>query len=383
MDWSAPTQHTPITLPVAPHTSQAIIYSQHHQCKTTPMKGFVHKVVLSLLDFGTCAANSTVLPQSYPLKVPDLIHKENHPASSSPVISDNDQIFQGEVGVDYKSNLGSLAPSTDILSSDIPLATVWLDVILQEADTSFALEPGLDADKVPVYKSETDDSLPPLPPLLSPLLCPRCTFLASLILASKFMQDHCYSNQAWAKLSGLPPHEIGRCERTLGEALEWCLWVGKLLAAQSTSGRALTKCKSESNIHFSGNPPLAINADLSSPPGLRISSLRRSATLPAGNLYFDGPCVNEINNTSPTAYSSSPSTLGLSYSPTPMESLPLVLVAKANILQDSPPLPPSHLCLQGHLQCYSNLLPPMPVARRDISHVIPSANLLHLNSDQP
>ena len=44
-----------------------------------------------------------------------------------------------------------------------------------------------------------------------PLLCPHWAFLASLILASKFMQDKCYSNQAWAKLSGLPPWEIGRC----------------------------------------------------------------------------------------------------------------------------------------------------------------------------
>lgn len=33
--------------------------------------------------------------------------------------------------------------------------------------------------------------LPPLAPLPSPLLCPRFTFLASLILASKFTQDLC------------------------------------------------------------------------------------------------------------------------------------------------------------------------------------------------
>ncbi|KAF9070129.1 hypothetical protein BDP27DRAFT_1177359, partial [Rhodocollybia butyracea] len=55
--------------------------------------------------------------------------------------------------------------------------------------------------------------------------CPRRAFLASLILASKFTQDKCYSNRAWAKLSGLPPREIGRCERALGDALDWRLWV--------------------------------------------------------------------------------------------------------------------------------------------------------------
>ncbi|KAI0092927.1 hypothetical protein BDW22DRAFT_1300333, partial [Trametopsis cervina] len=55
--------------------------------------------------------------------------------------------------------------------------------------------------------------------------CPRRTFLACLILASKFLQDRSYSNKAWAKLAGLPPREIGRCERAVGEALEWRLWV--------------------------------------------------------------------------------------------------------------------------------------------------------------
>ena len=34
------------------------------------------------------------------------------------------------------------------------------------------------------------------------LLCPCRTFLASVILASKFWQDKCYSNHACAKLSG-------------------------------------------------------------------------------------------------------------------------------------------------------------------------------------
>jgi hypothetical protein len=32
------------------------------------------------------------------------------------------------------------------------------------------------------------------------------------------------SDRAWAKLSGLPPREIGRCKRALGQALDW---VGK------------------------------------------------------------------------------------------------------------------------------------------------------------
>ncbi|KZS98445.1 hypothetical protein SISNIDRAFT_481183 [Sistotremastrum niveocremeum HHB9708] len=67
----------------------------------------------------------------------------------------------------------------------------------------------------------------PLPPLPSPLLCPRRTFMASLLLATKFVQEKSYSNRAWAKLCGIAPREVSRCERTLGEALGWRLWVGK------------------------------------------------------------------------------------------------------------------------------------------------------------
>ncbi|KAJ7206928.1 hypothetical protein C8J57DRAFT_1201605, partial [Mycena rebaudengoi] len=44
---------------------------------------------------------------------------------------------------------------------------------------------------------------------------------STLILVSKFTQDKlCYSNRAWAKLSGLPAREIGRCECALGDALD-------------------------------------------------------------------------------------------------------------------------------------------------------------------
>jgi len=51
--------------------------------------------------------------------------------------------------------------------------------------------------------------------------------LASLLVATKFLQDRAFSNKAWAKLTGLSPREIGRCERALLQVLEWRLWVGK------------------------------------------------------------------------------------------------------------------------------------------------------------
>lgn len=47
----------------------------------------------------------------------------------------------------------------------------------------------------------------------SPILCGRRMFLASLIAASKYLQDRNYSNRAWARISGLPVHEININER--------------------------------------------------------------------------------------------------------------------------------------------------------------------------
>ncbi|KAH7108432.1 hypothetical protein BKA62DRAFT_22394 [Auriculariales sp. MPI-PUGE-AT-0066] len=80
-----------------------------------------------------------------------------------------------------------------------------------------------------VQSQEVDDitAEPEAPHMPSPLLCPRRTFLAALLLASKFLQDRSYSNKAWAKLTGLPAREVGRCERALFACLEWRLWVGK------------------------------------------------------------------------------------------------------------------------------------------------------------
>lgn len=59
----------------------------------------------------------------------------------------------------------------------------------------------------------------------SSLLCQRRTFLAALILSSKFLQDRTYSNKAWSKISGLSVKELGEMERNLLKVLDWNLFV--------------------------------------------------------------------------------------------------------------------------------------------------------------
>ncbi|KAJ3927884.1 MAG: hypothetical protein NXY57DRAFT_903056, partial [Lentinula lateritia] len=57
--------------------------------------------------------------------------------------------------------------------------------------------------------------------------CPRRTFLATIILATKFNHDSSYSNREWARLCRLTPREVSCCECVVGNALQWRLWVGR------------------------------------------------------------------------------------------------------------------------------------------------------------
>lgn len=140
----------------------------------------------------------------------------------------------------------------------------------------------------PIHEELTSSTLPSLP---SPLLCPRRTFLASIILASKFSQDKCYSNRAWAKLSGLPPREIGRCERALGQALEWRLWVGKTLLSSQTptscsTSRQIARSQSEGSISSQSTPSQFLSQESASAlvdipmSNSHGKGLRKCATLP-------------------------------------------------------------------------------------------------------
>ncbi|CAD6923088.1 unnamed protein product [Tilletia controversa] len=57
------------------------------------------------------------------------------------------------------------------------------------------------------------------------LLCGRRMFLASVMVASKFLQDHNYSYHAWSRISGLPVSELGVMERSFLRAVGYDLVV--------------------------------------------------------------------------------------------------------------------------------------------------------------
>jgi hypothetical protein len=176
-------------------------------------------------------------------------------------------------------------------------------------DDNLLTVPDTAAYQVEKKSRASSEDLPSLPPLPSPLLCPRRAFLASLILASKFMQDKCYSNRAWAKLAGLPAREIGRCERALGEALGWRLWVGKMPGYCK-----LPRSQSAGDICRVSNGVLS---DAPSPAG---NVVRRSSTLPAAAFSFSTMATQPVNHstTRPQCpWIPTPEATGFEYSPTP------------------------------------------------------------------
>ncbi|PWN21614.1 cyclin-domain-containing protein, partial [Microstroma glucosiphilum] len=56
-----------------------------------------------------------------------------------------------------------------------------------------------------------------------PLLCSRRIFLASIMVAAKFLQDKTFSNRAWSKITGLPVKELANVEREFLAGIQWDL----------------------------------------------------------------------------------------------------------------------------------------------------------------
>ncbi|KAG1838307.1 hypothetical protein F4604DRAFT_1600596, partial [Suillus subluteus] len=201
----------PLHSPEIPLTSSSSDQVPH--CDVAPMKGFVHEVLHRSHTSGSVLIQTALCYlEAIRAKVPELVSQEKGYPGSTREKESAEHIVQGEVSA-FCAGLGGPISSSETSAGNGLLDTIRINPITLEADSIFA-EPVFDADKVSLHKpKQSSGCLTLLPPLPSPLLCPCRTFLASLILASKFMQDRCYLNCTWAKLSGLPPQEIGRCER--------------------------------------------------------------------------------------------------------------------------------------------------------------------------
>ncbi|KAH6914305.1 hypothetical protein BKA70DRAFT_1421087 [Coprinopsis sp. MPI-PUGE-AT-0042] len=245
-----------------------------------PVRGFVHEVLKRSRTSGGVLQTALCYLEAIRPKLAELIRQEkegtgmrgdSEPLSTITPATDEELALEAELAKAEDEAVAYASASID---------TVRIDDDCQLASPSANDEPPEIRPSSPPKPSATEYAA--LPPLPSPLLCPRRSFLAALILASKFTQDKCYSNRAWAKLSGLSPREIGRCERALGDALDWRLWVGKAaVPAVPATTKPVSRSQSEPSILVT--PPIP-----SSLPDTGIAALaaglRRAATLPSDAL---------------------------------------------------------------------------------------------------
>ncbi|KAJ7496010.1 hypothetical protein B0H11DRAFT_2001493 [Mycena galericulata] len=300
-------------VPSALQCEQDLASSFSNRSNLVPIKGFVHEVLRRSRTSGSVLQTALCYLEAIRPRVPELIRKEQSGEGTYAELDAELRVTPATAAeLEMEAQWAQLSSATydaDVCHDEDAMDTVRVS---DEDDLACTATPftAVSETEPPInslneQQKSTDNQSASLTPLPSPLLCPRRAFLASLILASKFTQDKCYSNRAWAKLSGLQAREIGRCERALGDALDWRLWVGKTPSspqalspttptpATVASSRPVVRCQSEGSLAFGKGPFLArLNNDkkectsvasASSPPSARptLRGLRRASTLPA------------------------------------------------------------------------------------------------------
>ncbi|KAH8119276.1 hypothetical protein DFH11DRAFT_1493145, partial [Phellopilus nigrolimitatus] len=274
---SPSTQHSP--LPPDPPRVASSFLNEHFANATivaekdlVPIKTFVHEVLRRSRTTCSVLQSALCYIEAVRKKVPEMAEKEKQgfgvrgePELGDRIVRDDEEANASS----YVNNLLDISAlgglPTELMPTE-PYDLSNMPTVLQVDASQLSCDTLPQAETADKRRKTPAKPLCPLPPLPSPLLCPRRTFLAALILASKFLQDRCYSNRAWAKLSGLPPREVGRCERALGDALEWRLWVGKGASVPEEGSRSIMRTKSESAISMSASPAARASSNMPSPP---------------------------------------------------------------------------------------------------------------------
>ena len=199
---STPQTSTTTISPTATTSTTATSLLPGNDSDLLPIRSFVHEVLRRSRTSGIVLQTALCYLEAVRPGIPNLLREE-------------------KLGI-----RAYYEPETRILpATEAEIAQEAVLNVLENSEESEGNDDGMNtvrvADDTHDFDSEPNETFSHLTSasLPSPLLCPRRTFLASVILASKFSQDKCYSNRAWAKLSGLPPREIGCCERALGQAL--------------------------------------------------------------------------------------------------------------------------------------------------------------------
>ncbi|CAG8487265.1 4298_t:CDS:2 [Dentiscutata erythropus] len=156
-----------------------------------------------------------------------------------------------------------------------------------------------------------------------PATCGRRMFLASLIVASKYLQDRNYSNRAWSKISGLSVHEINANELCFLKLIDYNLFISEDVFKRWSSF-LLTHIQAISG------------PDISSPDAFRKAENQRDVSMLCETLRSMDSMTIECTNSNSEIYPITPaeSTLGspcnqqLCTSRSPISTLPNSIIEK-------------------------------------------------------
>lgn len=119
------------------------------------------------------------------------------------------------------------------------------------------------------------------------MCCGRRMFLASLMLASKYLHDKNYHNKAWSKITGLDIKEINAAEMAFLKLIDYRLYVSK-----PTFDRWYTQ------LH--GHIQKGYNAKSELPPNNNCSAPTTTINLSMNNVYQHQRLTTSISNNYPS-----------------------------------------------------------------------------------
>lgn len=168
--------------------------------------------------------------------------------------------------------------------------------------------------------------------------CGRRMFLASLVVASKFVQDKTYRNSAWAKIAGLPVTEINTAERYFLSIMDHRLYID-----QSTFDRwhRLLHTRTQARMH---NIPTSLR-DLSSCLSFSPTTSYSSPNIHTYNTNHSDLLSSYISTTplsSPTVSTCSSTACGCSQC-SPISVPPALSLSLPNSISSSPAQTPTQV----------------------------------------
>lgn len=157
-------------------------------------------------------------PQSHPYQSPPSDYFSSRAPVHSGLPSPQSSIGASPASGYSPCSSSSASPASNLSNSSSPVSPLPCSVSSSSAASS-SLSCSVSTSSTTTASSSSSSSSNRI------IYCGRRTFLASLMVASKYLQDRNYSNKAWAKISGLSIKEINSNELIFLKLIDYSLFV--------------------------------------------------------------------------------------------------------------------------------------------------------------